>query len=112
MDSDQTTPKPIAVAGLRLIVASVAIGLVLPSLAEAAKLSATGGDGSIQLAGVVPVPPGKPGRKPPPTSIGQLISAAEDDAGGAPAAEDSDIPLTSAPPAMAPASSILEKPGD
>jgi len=112
MHSEQTPSRPIAIAGFRLIAASAAIGLVLPTLAEAAKLPASEGNGSIEIAGIVPQPPGRPGPKPPPTSIGQLISAAEDDSGGAPAAEDSDTPLTSSPATVAPITSILEKPGD
>src|SRR5581483_2232617 len=114
MKSDHPPRKPLKVGGFQLTIALAATGFVLPSLAEAAKLPSADGNGAIVVAGVVPAPPGRPGRKPPPKSIGELISAAEDDAGGAPSAEDSDVAAGSAPVAVAPrpAGVILEKPND
>jgi soluble lytic murein transglycosylase len=107
-----TPPKPIAVAGFRFVIAVAAGALASPPLAEAAKLSSPDQTSAIEIASVAPLPPGRPGRKPAPSSIGALISATEDDSGGAAAAEDSDV--TAAPATVAPraASPFLDKPGD
>jgi soluble lytic murein transglycosylase len=113
MKSDRTLPKPTATSGLRLVVAIATTGLALPSLAAAAKLPAAGEKPQIEIAAMVPLPPERPGHKPTASSIAQLISADGDDS-GPPAAEDTDVPASAAPPAVAvkPIETPSGKPGD
>src|SRR5260221_10469521 len=83
------------------MLASAAV-LALPSLAEPAKTQAAAKSTPIALAAAIPRPPQKPGRKTPaPSSIAELIGAADDDS-GAPVAEDADVPPTADPTIAAP----------
>jgi soluble lytic murein transglycosylase len=100
MKSDHTLPNSIVAAGWYLAIALAAAGLALPSPAEAAKLPVTAKKARIEIAAVVPLPPGRPGHAPAATSIAQLISASGDDAGQRSAA-DTDVPASSDPPAAA-----------